>query len=122
LLYHEGRYTRKMIELNSFICSSLFPVHREWPELDWFRKWWVELFWWQRNEHFLEAGLHSVAFLSSRTKMGLMIISWLAAVICSRRMRRWNLGPYTLRCFSQFGLASQYLSTCAPYPLQSPTH
>lgn len=111
LLHHEGRCTRKMIEVNCFICSSLFPVTRDWPALSWFRKWWVELFWWQQNEHILEVGLYSVAFLSSHTKMGLMIISWLAAVICSRRTRRWNLGPYTLRCFSQFGLPCQYLST-----------
>ena len=111
LLHHEGRCTRKTTELNCFICSSLLTVSRDWPALSWFRKWWVELFWWQQNEHIFEVGLYSVAFLSSHTKMGLMIISWLAAVICSRRMRRWNLGPYTLRCFSQFGLPCQYLST-----------
>jgi hypothetical protein len=98
-LPHEGRCTWKMIGLSCFIYSSLFPVPRYWPTLSWFRKWWVDLFWRQQNDHFLEAGLHSVAFLSSRTKMGLMMISWLAAVICSRRMRRWNLGPYKLRCF-----------------------
>lgn len=97
---------------------ACFPYLEIGLNLSWYRKWLVELFWWQQYEHFLEAGLHSVAFLSSHTKMELMIISWLAAVICSRRMRRWNLGPCTLRCFFQFGLPCRYLSTRAPSPIQ----
>jgi hypothetical protein len=38
LLHHEGRCTRKMIELSCCIGSSLFPVPRDWSALSWFRK------------------------------------------------------------------------------------